>query len=67
MSEELTVYVKCRVRVPRVPNFLQRIGDEANMAIEDLTDEELRAIGKLWTDELVAHATRRRNGVKVLP
>lgn len=58
------------VEIPRVPNFIRiklcskhtdREKDPVLLGIEDFTDEELREIGKEWTETLVALATKRRN------
>lgn len=46
------------VKVPRVPNFIA-VGSEY-IAIANFTDNELRVIGKAWTNQLVELAKQRR-------
>lgn len=57
-----TITVKAVVKVPSVPNFLRIDGGSESDAIDvaDVTDDELRAIGRLWIDELLANAAKRR-------
>lgn len=58
-----TIRVTAAIKIPTPPNFL-RYEDpalhEATVPIESLTDEQLRKLGELWTEALLAHAQRRR-------
>lgn len=47
------------VDIPSVPNFI-RCGDNTE-SISRFTTEELRMIGKEWTEELVVKARSKRN------
>ena len=55
--------MKTEVITPTVPNFLQvRIGqtnEPVTVSVKDLTEAELREVGKQWTEDLVAKAKRR--------
>jgi len=53
-----TVNITIRAQVPRVPNFL--LTDGKPYPVGDISDRELRAIGKLWTDALLESAQRQR-------
>lgn len=46
------------IKTPRVPNFI--LTDYKPIPIENFTEEELREIGKDWTEELVRHAKHRK-------
>ncbi len=46
--------------VPRVPNFIRTRFEDGYVAIERLTDDELREVGKEWTEALIEHAKKRR-------
>lgn len=53
-----TITVKAMVLLPNLPNFLRYEG--GTIPIADLADEELRALGATWTEELVKLAQSRR-------
>lgn len=46
------------INIPSIPNFI-KCGDSVE-AIQYFTSEELRKIGKAWTDELVVKARQKR-------
>ncbi len=50
--------VEIEVTIPMVPNFI-KVGSE-NRDIKDFTDDQLRAIAKEWTDNLLSNAAKRR-------
>jgi hypothetical protein len=56
---------KVKTITPMVPNFI-RISEVKSLSgggtidIKDFTDEELRQIGKDWTDALIRNAKQRR-------
>ena len=52
--------VEVDIKTPRVPNFILHEGTGNPIPIADFTDDELRAIGAKWTNELVALAQKRR-------
>ncbi|MBL4766312.1 MAG: hypothetical protein JKY94_01065 [Rhodobacteraceae bacterium] len=54
-----TVDITIRVKAPRVPNFLLGEGD-ASYPVGNVSDEQLRAIGKLWTEALLKRAREQR-------
>lgn len=54
--------MQTEIVVPSTPNFLQvRIGSKevVTVPIKDFSEDELRDIGKKWTEELVAKSRRR--------
>ena len=56
-----TIQVTASIIVPRTPGFFRLEEQEsATIPIEDVSDDELREIGRLWTEELVEHAQQRR-------
>jgi len=55
--------MKTEIQTPTTPNFIQvRIGrQESNtVPISDFSEEELREIGKKWTEDLVASARKHK-------
>jgi hypothetical protein len=58
-----TYQVKAVVSLPRVPNFLMLEGcatPDAKISIGSLSDDELREIGRLWTEALIQRAAEMR-------
>ena len=56
------VQVTASIVVPRTPTFLRFEDQEmASIPIEDVTDEDLRAIGELWIEDLIERAQKRRD------
>lgn len=55
------IKVQAEVVIPRVPSFL-RIANagETTIDVADIPTDDLRAIGREWTEALVEHARRRR-------
>ena len=60
---ERTIKVKATVKLPTVPNFVKLVGVETTIPVGDLTDDELRALAEVWTEELLTNAARQRGGV----
>ncbi len=60
-TAKMPLRFKWNVHLPMVPNFLRVEGSDATIPIADVTDDELRRIGALWTEELVRIAQSRRN------
>lgn len=56
-----TPTVALKIKTPRVPSyvFIEGLHDGAKIGVEHLTDEQLRAVGAAFTDDLIAHAHRR--------
>jgi hypothetical protein len=59
------------VVIPKVPNFLQiEPGDGRAQSsvkpvdVSTFTPEQLKLIGQQWTEKLIAHAAKRRAGVR---
>jgi len=50
------------VEIPKVPNSL-RLTNGSRIAIEAISESELKAIGKAWTAALVEQAAARRKTV----
>ena len=57
MSEKAKITIKTErtLLLPALPNFLRTENDEA-VAIETLTQDQLREIGMQWTDALMRKA-----------
>lgn len=54
--------MRTEITTPTTPNFLQvRIGNSKELvtvAVKDLSEEELKEVGKKWTEDLLAKAKR---------
>jgi hypothetical protein len=58
--------MKTEIQTPTTPNFIHvQIGkDQSNtVPISDFSEEELREIGKKWTEDLVVSARRRKTNI----
>lgn len=47
------------VETPSLPNFVKVGG--ASVDVADLSDNDLRGLGREWTEALLIHAQRRRD------
>lgn len=54
------INVTTEVQIPQVPNYLHSAA--GLLPIEDIAEDGLREIGKMWTEELIEHAKKRRKG-----
>lgn len=45
--------IKVDIKIPSVPTHISLVGGDLKVHICHLSEEELREIGKEWTDELV--------------
>lgn len=56
--------MKTILKVPTLPNFLTVVipggAELAKISIGDIREDDLRELGKRWTEELVAHAKAKR-------
>lgn len=55
-----------KIQTPTTPNFIKvRVGskEEVTLPISDFTEEELREVGRKWTEELIISAKRRKNRI----
>ena len=59
--QEHKINLSLAVRVPMVPNFIRSIRNDESVDICELTDSQLKAIGALWTQALLASAAFRRS------
>lgn len=51
--------IKIKLELPSLPNFLRtKLGDY--MAVEELSDEEIKELGAEWTAALIAMAHKKR-------
>lgn len=49
-----------KIKIPSVPNFLLLdIGYATSIPISDFTEEQLREVGKEWTNELIIKSRRK--------
>jgi len=55
--------LKLDVVVPSVPNYLKILStnDELSVPISEISEKDLRALGKEWTEALVRKAKKTRN------
>jgi hypothetical protein len=59
MTEGLrTLSVKMSVAVPKVPNYI--FTTEGRVPLSALTDEGLRELGAVWTEQLIQRANEQR-------
>ena len=56
MSHKITV--RAEIETPRLPNFF-RMSDGQSLPVHAVSEESLREIGRIWTEELVAHAKKK--------
>ena len=56
----VNVKINDTVKIPRIPSFLKTEADRT-VRISELSDDELRSIGKCWTEQLIASAREMRN------
>lgn len=64
MDTNIKITFERTVRLPTVPNFIfvhPFSSDNNKVSIGDLTDEELRRIGKEWTEALLRRAQEVRH------
>lgn len=56
------------LNIPALPNFITgKDGDKnLNIPVEDLTDDQLKFIGSIWTKALITHAQNKRSFNKKL-
>jgi hypothetical protein len=58
---ELRLMTEFTAKLPMVPNYiLAADGSDRKIAIEELGEDQLRAIGRAWTDALIELAGKRR-------
>lgn len=62
---ETKLVIDAEIVVPGFPNYVNAVvnGVQVQVGIETLTDDQLRALGKIWTEALVKHAEKRRNNI----
>ena len=53
-----TVTVKACVHIPVIPNFLRQ-ADDTIIPIEAISEEGLKEIGEVWTQELIKKAKEK--------
>lgn len=58
--ETAAVEIKVGIKIPGVPSLLRF--EDATIPIESLSEEALRAVGQLWTQNLVQKAREKRKG-----
>jgi hypothetical protein len=47
-------------RLPTIPNFIRRLSDDFPVPIWELSDAQLKKIGREWTNALIEHAQSKR-------
>lgn len=56
----MRIKVERLCRMPLLPNYIVMDDSDQKISIADISDDVLRAIGKAWTEALIAHAQARR-------
>ena len=54
---------KLKIKLPSLPNYLSiesSYTNNANIDVKDLSDDDLKNLGKEWTEALLKHARERR-------
>jgi hypothetical protein len=46
--------------LPKPPNFIRRVSDDFPVPYGELSDAEIRKVGKAWTENLLARAQEQR-------
>lgn len=59
-AAKVILQIEWPIKMPSLPNFLILESGE-KVDVKDVTDRNLRKIGKVWTQALVEHAQNRRN------
>ena len=59
MKDEMDIEVHLKIKPPKTPNFI-RTGEDMSVAIGDLADDDLREIGRVWTESLIERAKEMR-------
>ena len=60
-----TVRISADILIPTVPNFF-RMQDGQSLPVEAVSDHDLKAIGLLWTTNLIEHAKTRRHRTRAM-
>ena len=62
VESSIEMHVPVKLLVPRCPNFIlfDGVKDRA-VDIAEFTDPQLRTLGKMWLENLLAHAATRRS------
>lgn len=53
--------IKEEVKIPNTPNYI--VTSNNVLSVEKFAEEELREIGRLWTEKLVEKAAKRRKSL----
>jgi len=54
------IKIKLDVEIPKAPNFLRVSGIKAAIPVGKFSDDELKEIARLWTEELLGKAAHCR-------
>ena len=60
MKTKISVKTEMEILLPSTPNFVRTPNKDVSIPIEDLTETQLREIGKQWTEALVMKFIRKR-------
>lgn len=50
-----------KILLPRPVNFLRTLEGSHPIPVESVPEAQLRELGKAWTEQLVAHARKRKH------
>jgi len=60
MKTKIMVKTQMEIVLPMRPNFIRTPHKDVSVPVADLTDDQLREIGKEWTEALIQKARQRR-------
>ena len=67
MKTKIMVKTEMEIVLPMLPNYIRTSNLEITLPIEDLTEEQIREIGKQWTAALVVkHNKKRQSKIRAI-
>lgn len=60
MKTKIMVKTEMEIVLPSLPNFVRTPHKDVAIPIADLTEDQIREIGKQWTDALVQKFRKKR-------
>lgn len=60
MKTKIVVKTEMEILLPLLPNFVRTSHKDVAIPLADLTEEQVRDIGKQWTDALVEKFRKKR-------
>jgi len=57
---KLTVKTEIEVLLPMLPNFVKTTHKDVSLSIAELTNEQLKELGRKWTEALIIKADEKK-------